>query len=145
MTVDIQESLLTSIYNVLIADSSLQTAMGGSVRLYPVWAPPDATFPYLVHRIDMNIGGDWDPVDKDTYLLDIWSNSPSAEEILDIRMLIMGLIDGLDSSTDETTEYFLWRQTDGFIPEIEQDIWHYACQFNLKWVNDARIGQQLKR
>ena len=145
MTVDIQESLLTSIYNVLIADSSLQTAMGGSVRLYPVWAPPDATFPYLVHRIDMTMGGDWDPVDKDTYLLDIWSNSPSAEEILDIRMLIMGLVDGLDSSTDETTEYFLWRQTDGFIPEIEQDIWHYACQFNLKWLNDARIGQQLKR
>ena len=145
MTVDIQESLLTSIYNVLTADSDLQTAMGGSVRLYPVWASPDAVFPYLVHRIDMNKAGDWDPVDKDTYLLDIWSNSSSAEEILDIRMLIMGLLDGLDSSTDETTEFYLWRQTDGFIPETEQDIWHYACKFNLKWLNDSQIGATLKR
>lgn len=145
MTVDIQESLLTSIYNVLIGDSDLETAMGGTVRLYPVMAKPDATFPYLVHRIDMNKEGDWDPVDKDTYYLDIWSDSPTAEEILDIRMIIMGLLDGLDSSTDETTEYFLWRQTDAFIPEPEPGIWHYACQFNLKWLNDAQIGALLKR
>ena len=145
MTVDIQESLLTSIYNTLVGDSDLQTAMGGSVRLYPVWAIPDATFPYLVHRIDMNIGGDWNPQDKDTYLLDIWSDSPSAEEILDIRKRVMDLLDGLDSSTAETTEFYLWRQTDGFIPEVEQGIWHYACQFNLKWLNDAQIGALLKR
>ena len=145
MTVDIQESLLTSIYNTLTADSTLQGLMGGTVRLYPVWAIPDATFPYLVHRIDMNIGGDWNPQDKDTYLLDIWSDSPSAEEILDIRKRVMDLLDGLDSSTAETTEFYLWRQTDGFIPEVEQGIWHYACQFNLKWLNDAQIGALLKR
>ena len=145
MAVDIQKSLLTSIYNLLTTDADLKTAMGGTVRLYLTWAKSNATFPYLVHRIDMNIGGDWNPQDRDTYLLDIWSDSPNAEEILDIRKLIMGLLDGLDSSTAETTEFFLWRQTDGFIPEVEQGIWHYACQFNLKWLNDAQIGTLLKR
>ena len=145
MTVDIQESLMTALYTLLTTDSDLQTAMGGTVRMYPVWAKPDATFPYLVHRIDMGTGNDWDPVMPCTYYLDIWSDSPSAEEALDIRKLIMGLLDNLESSTNETTDYFLWRQTDGFVPETEQDIWHYACQFNLKWLNAANQGVQLRR
>lgn len=145
MTVDIQESLLVSIYNTLTGDGDLETAMGGTVRLYLAWAKPNAAFPYLVHRIDMGTGNDWDPVMPCTYYLDIWSDSPKYEEVLDIRMNIMGLLDNLESSTNETTDFFLWRQTDGFIPEPEQGIWHYACQFNLKWLNAANQGVQLKR
>ena len=103
MVVDIQESLMTALRNLLTADSDLQTAMGGTVRMYPVWAKPDATFPYLVQRIDMGIGNAWDPVALCTYYLDIWSDSPSAEEILDIRKLIMDLVDNYQSSTNETT------------------------------------------
>lgn len=145
MTVDIQESLLTSIYNTLTTDNTLKAAMGGTVRLMPIMATPDSEFPYLVHRIHMAKLADWSPQDHDTYYLDIWSDSPRAEEVLDIRMIIMGLLDGLDSSTSETTEFYLWRQTDGFVPEIEQGICHYACQFNLKWLKDAQIGATLKR
>jgi hypothetical protein len=145
MTVDIQESLLVKLYGVLTDDATLASYMGGTVRLYPVWAPPDATFPYLVHRIDMSRVADWWPIVRCTYLLDIWSYSPSAEEALDIRMRIMSLLDNLESSTDETTEFWLWRQTDGFIPETEENIWHYACQFSLKWLKDSEIGVPLKR
>jgi len=145
MTVDIQKSLLTYIYNLLTTDGELKAAMGAVVHLYPVWAVPDAPFPYLVHRIDMGILADWSPVAQCTYYLDIWSDSPNAEEILSVRNLVMGLLDGVDFSTDETTECFLWIQTDGFVPETEQGIWHYACQFNLKWLKDAQIGATLKR
>ena len=115
------------------------------MRLYPVWAEPDAEFPYLVHRIDMGILGDWSPVAVCTYYLDIWSDSPNAEEILAIRKLIMELLDGLDFSTAETTDCHLWIQTDAFIPEVEPGIWHYACMFNLRWLKDAQIGALLKR
>lgn len=145
MTTDIQESLLTYLDTLLTTDGDLQTAMGGTVRLYPIWAKIDAPFPYLVHRIDMGILGDWSPVARCTYYLDIWSDSPTAEEILAIRELIMSLLDGLDFVTAETTECYLWIQTDAFIPEPEPGIWHYACQFNLKWLKDAQIGTLLKR
>ena len=143
--VDIMESLLTSLYNTLTADDDLKACMGGSVRLSPIWAPPDCGFPYLVHRIDMANVADWSPVRACTYYLDIWSDSPSAEEVLDIRQRLMALLDNHEFSTDETTEAWLWIQTDGFIPEVEQDIWHYACQFNLGWLRDAQIGLVLKR
>ena len=145
MAVDIQESLITSIYNTLTSDTTLQGLMGGTVRLYLTWANPDAEFPYLVHRIDMANVTDWSPVRMCTYYLDIWSNSSTAEETLDIRKRIIELIDNLESSTDETTDYHLWIQTDGFIPESEQGIFHYALQFNLRYLRDNQIGDLLKR
>ncbi len=148
MTVDIQESLLDHIDTLLFTNPNLKAAMGSGRTdnwLYLTWAKPDAVFPYLVHRIDMGILGDWSPERTCTYYLDIWSNSPTAEEILAIRKLIMGLLDNIEFSTTETTEVHIWIQTDGFVPEVEQGIWHYACQFNLKWLKDAQIGQILKR
>lgn len=145
MTEDIQRGLLTSLHTLLTENNDLKAAMGGTVRLYLVWAKPNAQFPYLVHRIDMGIEADWSPVARCTYYLDIWADSPNAEGILAIRKLIMTALDGLEFSTDETTECYLWIQTDGFVPEVEQGIWHYACQFNLKWLKDAQIGQTLKR
>lgn len=145
MTVDIQKSLLTYIHTLLTTDDDLKAAMGSTVRLFPIWAAPDSAFPYLVHRIDMGIGADWSPEARCSYYLDIWSDSPNAEEILAIRELIMSLLDGLIFSTDETTDCHLWIQTDAFIPEIEPGIFHYACMFNLKWINDAKVGVMLKR
>jgi len=145
MVLDIQESLITSIYTILTEDETLQGLMGDTVRLYPVWAKPDATFPYLVHRIDMANVADWSPVRRCTYYLDIWSNSSDYEETTDIRQQIIALIDNLDSSTAETSEFIMWLQTDGFIPESTENIFHYAMQFNLKWVRDGQIGVLLKR
>lgn len=146
MTMDIQKSLLTYIYNLLTTDPDLKTAMGGTVHLYLTWAKPNAPFPYLVNRIDMGIEADWSPVARCTYYLDIWSHSGDAnDEIFPIRKRIIELLDGLIFSTAETTDCHLWIQTDAFIPESESGIWHYACMFNLKWLKDAQIGALLKR
>ena len=142
---DIQESLLTAIHTLLTADTTLKSKMGGAVRLYPIWAPPDAEFPYLVHRMDLRPMADYSPQFKSTYLIDIWSYSPTAKETLDIRERLMSLLDERNSSTGETSGYWLWRQTDGFIPESSEGIWHYACQFNLKYIEDAKIGVLLRR
>lgn len=145
MTVDIQKSILSSLYNTLTADTTLKAAMGGTVRLYPVWAEVDAEFPYLVNRLDMANVGDRSPQRRCTYYLDIWSDSTNANEALSIRKQIMSLIDNLDSSTDETTEFFMWIQTDGFVPESTPGIYHYAMQFNLKYLRDEQIGVVYKR
>ncbi len=138
MTLDVQESLLTSFYTTLTADTTLQTAMGGSVSLYPVWAKPDATFPYLVHRIDMRAGEIW-PERLGSYLLDIWSNSPIATEIVAIRKRIIELLDELLFNTTEVKNVKLELQTDGFVPETEPDIWHYAFLFSISLWRQSEI------
>lgn len=146
MTVDIQQSLLNHLWNLLTTNADVREAMGRSTYLlYHTWAEPDATFPYMVHRIDMGILGDWSPEAACTYYLDIWSYSEDVTEILAIRTLIMGLLDNIEFSTTETTEVHVWIQTDGFVPETEERLWHYAMQFNLKWIKDAQIGATLYR
>lgn len=151
MVVDTQQSLLTYLFNLLVADDTLKAAMGGSVRLYPVWAKEDAVFPYLVHRIDNNAAGGIFPLVQATYYLDIWSNTSTNVEALAIRKRIIELLDEKEFSTTDAEETIevcgarLWLQSDGFVPETEPDIWHYAFQFNLRFYRssetDAIVGR----
>ncbi len=131
MTTDTQESLLTALYTRLTADATLKTTMGGSVALYPIWAKPDAAFPYLVQRIDMKAGDTW-PERFGVYLLDIWSNSPIATEIIAIRKRITELLDEYQFNTTDVKNCKLELEADSFIPETEPDIFHYAFQFSLR-------------
>ena len=142
---DIQASLLTYLWNKLTSDEELKSLMNGEVRLYLTWAAPDSPLPYLVYRIDMSNVADWSPVRRCTLYLDIWSYSPSVNEALNIRKRVMELLDNLSDSTGETTEFYLWIQTDSFIPESTEGMHHYAMQFNLKYLRDAQIGVLLKR
>jgi hypothetical protein len=143
MTVDTQKSLLTSIYNLLTADAALKAACGGTVRLYPVWAEPDATFPYLVHRIDFQGWvSEYNPLREGKYLIDLWSYSVNADEILAIRTEVLRLLNGLTFSTTEVDVARTWLQTDGFVPESTQGIWHYAMQFTI-WAKADSNGQPL--
>ncbi len=130
-TLDTQESLLTALYTRLTDDSALKAAMGNEVRLFLTWAKPDAAFPYLVHRIDMRAGGIW-PERQGVYLVDIWSNSPNASEIVAIRKRLIELLDEYDFSTTDVKNVKLSLETDGFVPENEVDIFHYALQFSLR-------------
>lgn len=137
MVLDTQESLLTYLWNLLTGDTDLKAAMGGEVRLYLTWASPDAGFPYLVHRIDISKEGDLYAVQRAAYYLDIWSNSPSASEALSIRKRIIELLDELVFSTDEASRTHIEIQSDGFVPESDQGIWHYATMWNLIFRRDA--------
>ena len=140
---DIQEALLTYIYNRLTTDTGLMADMGGTVRIAAVWAKPDTTFPYLVHRIDIGPDGSEDLhiLRRATYYIDIWSDSPNASEILAIRQEIIESLDELefDTASDEATRARFLLQTDAFIPETEDGIWHYAIMFNLRFFRDAEI------
>lgn len=139
MATDTQKSLTTAIWTRLTTDTDLQTAMGGTVRCYLTWAKEDADFPYLVHRMDV-VADTLYVMRRAAYYLDIWSDSPNAEEVLAIRELIIGLLDEYEFSTTEATRARFELQTDGFIPEPEQGIWHYAMMFNLRYFRDAEIA-----
>lgn len=140
MAVDTQQSLLTYLFNLLVADDTLKAAMGGSVRLYPVWTKEDAVFPYLVHRIDIAKKSDAYALRSGAYYLDIWSNTSTNVEALAIRKRIMELLDELIFSTDEVTRCHLETQTDGFVPETEPDIWHYATQWNIIFLRTTEVA-----
>lgn len=146
MTLDTQTSLLTYLWNLLtgVEDTGLKAVMGDPVRCYLTWAEPDAEFPYLVHRIDIAPAEPF-PMRQATYYLDIWSDSPNADEILAIRKRIIELLDELEPATDEIAGGRLWLQTEGFIPETEAGIFHYAMQFNLRYFRSAEVAAIISR
>ncbi len=139
-TLDLQESLLTYIYNLLTNDATLKSNMGGQVRLYLSWAKANAVFPYLVDRIYIRASEPF-PLRDATFYLDIWSDSPNATESLAIRKRIVELIDELEFRTTEVFVEKIQLQTDGPIPEDSEDIWHYAMQFNIRFyrISEASV------
>jgi len=137
MTTDTQKSLLDHIWSLLTKDAPLKTKMGDTVRCYLTWAEVDAEFPYLVHRIDFRREPGTYAVKRATYYLDIWSNSPNADEILLIRERLIQLLDELIFSTDDVSRVHIEIATEGFIPEAEQGIFHYAMMFDIIFRRDS--------
>ena len=145
MTVDTQMSLLTYLWNLITTDPDIRIAMGRKIYLlHHTWAKPNATFPYMVHRIDIAPAEPF-PMRQATYYLDIWSDSDDTDEILAIRALIIALLDELEPATDEIAGGRLWLQTEGFIPETEQGIFHYATQWNLRYYRVAETASIIGR
>lgn len=140
MTLDTQKSLLTYLWNLLTGDTDLKATMGGTVRCYLTWAEPDAAFPYLVHRIDIRREPGTHVIQKATYYLDIWSDSPNADEVLSIRKRLIEILDELIFSTDEVTKVHIEIMSDGFIPETEQGIWHYATMWDWIFRRDTEAA-----
>ncbi len=142
MTLDVQKSLLTYFWNLLTTDPTLKSLMDDDVRCYLVWATPDAEFPYLVHRIDVRREPGTYVIQKATYYLDIWSHSPSADEVLLIRKQIIELLDELVFSTqnDDVGMAHIETLSNGFVPETEQGIWHYATMWDMIFRRDAEAA-----
>ncbi len=144
MVLDTNLSLLSALYTVLTADATLKDAMGGTVRLYPVQATEDAVSPYLVHRIDGGLVGDFWPIRQSTYQLDAWSETDNVTEILAIRKRIIELLDERIFTATEFQSARLWLQTDGFIPD-DLSVWHYSFQWNLRLYRKSEAAAIISR
>jgi hypothetical protein len=95
-----------------------------------------------VDRIDFTGWvNEYSPIRNGKYLVDLWSYSPNADSILAIRKEICRLLNGLKFATAEVDNARLWLQTDGFVPESTQGIWHYTLQFNI-WVLNGDEDRQ---
>lgn len=137
MTVDVRRSLIDYFWDRLTTDSDLQTVMGDTVRCYYPKAEPDATFPYLVHRLPIRAEPGTYVVQRGTYYLDIWSDSDDAAEITNIRERIIQLLDQLSFNTDDVKSVRIELLSDDDVPTDEQGIWHYAMIFELIFRRDS--------
>lgn len=139
--IDTQASLLTHIYDVLLkGDDDLKAAMGSDRTdewLYLTWAKPDAVFPYLVHRLDIAREPGTHVIQRGTYYLDIWSDSPNVDEILGIRKRLIEILDERIFSTDDVSLVHIEYFSGGDSPEPEEGIWHYVTMWDLIFRRDA--------
>ena len=139
---DTHDSVLDYFYTRLTTDDTLKSLMGGTVRVYSVWAEPDAVFPYLVHKADIR-NTEFFPVQTGTYYLDIWSHDYASTEILNIRARLMTLLDELKFDTTELYTFRLTSERSGFVPETEEKIWHYALTFSFRFYRKTEAATLL--
>ena len=147
---DLQTALNSKLHSVMTGDATLATAMGGSVALYPVWAKSDAPMPYICHRFDLRPNdGEW-VTRSGTYVVDIFSSSNNFAEAMAIKDRIITLVDhqSWDISSGGTVYVRGLRldlQTEGFVTEETEEVWHYVMQFNVRLIRRGEISNIVTR
>ena len=135
---DENEAVITMLFDLLTDDTDLKTAMGGTIRLYHVWAEPDAQFPYLVHRLGK--AEDEPPIVPGIYYLDIWDYSETSNRVWDIRKRIATLIDETSPMSGNGVHNLrLFRGPEGFVPEDTRNIQHYASIWRARYGNERQL------
>lgn len=113
-------------------DGSPQLVTGQLASLHHVWAPPDAKFPYLVHRLGTQESEP--PIIPGIYYLDIWDYAPSSHRLWSIRNQIASLIDQAEPYTGNgITGLRIFKGVENFIPEDTEGIWHYSMMFKARY------------
>ncbi len=139
MTVDARRSLIEYLWTRLTTDATLQSAMSGTVRCYLAEAETDAEFPYLVHRVEVGVVPGTHAVQRASYFLDVWSDSPNAEQITTIRERLVTLLDELIFDTDDVKRVHIEFFSDTDMPEPEVGIWHYATMWELIFIRKSEV------
>lgn len=144
---DTVQAVITSIWDILTTDSTLQGLCGGTVRLYFPISTANPIFPYLNHDLKPGvIPSQWSIVDAD-YLLDIWEHSTTAASTLAIRDRIITLLDQREITTanGEIVGGRLRINSDGFIDTDLEHVRHYATIWTLRYARKAEIGNIVGR
>lgn len=138
---DTQISFITHIYNLLTSDGVLKTI---TAKVYPVSAPEDTAFPYIVQSLDMRETDDPFPLRNGTLTLNLWDKGTNASKILNMRDAIIPLLDQLIFNTADISGCRLWLQTDGFVPD-EPGTYHYVIMFSVRLYKASEAEAVLER
>ena len=145
---DESQAVITRMFNLLTGSQDLKNIMqtaasefvsgsptlatGQLASLHHVWAPPDAEFPYLVHRLGTN--NSEPPIIPGVYYLDIWDYADTSHRVWAIRNQIASLIAEAPPYTGNgVTGLRLYKGIEMFIPEDTEGIWHYSMMMQARF------------
>lgn len=148
---DTIHAFVYAIYYYLKDDSDLAADFDGSTEwLHHVMAAKDAPFPYLVHRISSRSEDPW-VMRQGVYDLDVWDYARTADRVYRIRKHLVRLLDraviglreggtfltcfqpGAIPDKPELVAARLYMDTDGWVPDNTELIWHYSFAFDMRY------------
>jgi hypothetical protein len=131
VAVETGQAVTTAIWTRLTTDAALQAALGGSVSLYRVMAPQDPAMPYGVQRLasrDAFHG-------THTYLLDWWDYGETPERVdLAVDRTKILLHEWRFVTAYGEAEGLLSFFSGGYIPTDNEKVFHYATQWDIRFV-----------
>ena len=130
--VETGQAIITALWTRLTSDATMKSVMGDPVSLYRVMGPADPEMPYLWHRLSMN--GDMFH-GTHTYYLDLWYygvDSAVPDSAIDRAKILLHEW-RFTTANDEAGGLLRWF-SGGYIPTDAANVWHYAMQFDARFV-----------
>ena len=128
----------------VISDSEIEIE-----GLYSTWADKDSEFPYIVYKLENNNYQQDNVVSQATLTIDIWDYAQLEREVLQIRELIVGLLDARMVDKQEIADIFaaytdydgddvlaafrLQLDNENPIPTDTDNIWRRELQFSVRY------------
>ena len=134
---DVTEAVLTAAYNTLLNDTDLKEAVGPHFEGPYHRTPVDATFPFIVHRLDTTEGLD-NATKPATYSVEVWDYGETTNTIWSIREALMALLGlGRITVTNQGTARF-WHSNDVWMPNEDRNVMTLTLIFTVRY---ARAGE----
>lgn len=141
---DVELAIITALWNLIKGDPQLQGIMAHHPPhqewLHLNWAETDAPFPYMVHRLELNVQQPW-PIAEATYFLDLWDDSPNAGRLYVMRGRLVTLLDRcrIEVPGQEIMAARVFLQAGGSVPEPEPGIQHYTTRWAIRFARAAEV------
>jgi len=137
---DTLQAVIEALWTRLTTDATLNAMFpGATVKCFLEWAEQDATFPYLVVRLDT--ASDEFMEDGD-FVVDIWDSAGKADRALSIRGRVRQLLYNYAFTTGagEVGAARLGRaRLDQAIPDEEPDIWRREITFPIRFFDKQGV------
>ena len=137
---DTLQAVIEALYTRLTTDGTLMAMFpGGVAKCFLEWAEQDATFPYLVIRLDT--GAD-EFMEQGAFVVDIWDSASEADRALSIRGRVRALLYEYSFTTagGEVGGARLGRpRLDQSIPDEEPGIWRREITFPIRFFDRQEV------
>ena len=134
---DATRAVLQAIYDALTADAQLGERIGTHWQGPYHRTPVDATFPFLVHKLDTSEGLD-NATKPAVYTLEVWDYGESTDAIWTIRERLMALLDMARLAATGQGILRLWHASDTWMPNEDRNVMTLALTFTARY---ARAGE----
>ena len=130
--VETGQAIITALWTRITSDATMKSVMGDHVSLYRVMGPADPSMPYFWHRLALN--GDMFH-STHSYFLDLWYygvDSAVPDQAIDRAKILLHEW-RFTTANDEAGGLLSWF-SGGYIPTDVSNVWHYAMQFDARFV-----------
>ena len=140
-------AILTAIYAILTADTTLKALLGGSVKARNVKADPDEENPYLLYDLSPGNAGAEDGMREGTLLIDIIHHGQTSETAYQIKDRLIGLIDrrAIITAHGEATAVRVFYDQEEDIAEDQEHLWHVATKWSVRYFPAAELSAVIGR